>query len=202
MDDPEQRRLTVVPPAKPEEALTLDCSFRGVEGSRVYPVAASEWERVQSVLDSERKTFLGLDTLDGRSAFLNLDHLQLCRLVIGPFRPVRPTLDALTCQLLGPDPAYELPDVDREWAPNIAMSLEEFGNLGERFLQFPDEFGGMWAFNMADIVFLEFPALWQDEAMEAWEEMEAEIEAREKARAKRGSGTRRGRKKKGEPSEG
>lgn len=199
MDNDPKQRLTVVPASAPEDAVFVDCSFRGIDESRAYPVATSEWERIQYVLDSERKAFLGLDTLDGRSVFISLQHLQYCRLATGPYFPSRPILHALVCQLIGTKPALELPDLDVEWAPNIAMSLEEFGNLGERFVQVPDEVGGIWAINLADIIYLEFPAVWHDEAMEAWEEMEAEMAAKGNAKKKRATGTQVRAKKKAPP---
>lgn len=177
-------RLRLVAQAEPEDALVLTCTFRDIEGFLTYTVPASEWDRVQRVLDDDDKAFLGIDTLDGREVFLNLSHLQTCRMSIRPWTPTRSELDNLNCHLLGSD-IVEMPDIDREWVPNIAQSLEEYGNLGERFVQFPDELGGHWAINMADIVFIEFPLAWHNEASDAQEEELAEAKPKAKRRARK-----------------
>lgn len=169
--NPEERVLRLVPPGNREAALLLDCTFRDVAGSRVYPVAPDDWERIMSAFESPDKAFLGLTTTDGRTVFLNLGQLQTCRIGSVDLLPARPGWDSLVCKMVGTE-AIRLSDVDREWVPNIRLSLEEHDRLNERFVQFPDELGGWWAIRIADIVFLEYPSDWQDEAGEGADALE------------------------------
>jgi len=146
--------------------MLLECSFRDLGQACTYPVPISDWERIDRILSQGRQSFLGLETLDGREVFINLTHMQACRVLatkqhLGPPNPE----PELSYYMLGSG-LMKMVDVDLEWLPNATMTIESFDELDDRFTAIPDEFGITTFINLDDLIYLEFPSAWMDEALE------------------------------------
>ncbi len=155
------QNLHLVPSVPAAEALFLECTFRDFQGALLFSVDPKDRGRINTALASGQKSFLALETLDGRAVYLNLEHLQNCRISQGEHAPNGPKLDILVCHLFGSE-NVEVANVNSNCVDGLDATLKEYEEMDGRFILILDDPGMTTAINMTDIVFLEFPSSWHD----------------------------------------
>jgi hypothetical protein len=114
---------------------------------------------------SNEKRFLGLTTLDGRTAWINLRYLSSARLESKPttWAPRRPP-DCMRMYLAPTGRKIEIAGVAEDYILNIVTELYSLEWLDNRFMSFPDLKGAAVAINIDQLMLVEYPTAWVESA--------------------------------------
>ena len=192
----------------------LKCWVVGFAEPRFLHVSYDEWERAHRVFHhTDGKGFLVIDTADGRLVAINLRHFLACHLLWDPgFHGIgvqtHEPVEEMRAYMRGlPEPITAAGVMSEDLLLAMLM-LDTREHQEDAFILIGDEDDEKIAINLDELVWLELPKEWYDEAEREVEEEERAADERAKAakakrrrRAKPANAPRRRRKRsKPEPS--
>lgn len=173
--------------ARPNKDLAYHLVMRlaGLSDAVVYPLTSKSYKYVVRILSDDRgKPFLGFETRDGRSVWVNLRFLIDCRCELGPVDVARhnelPCSNLMIAHFVGRDDPLQISGIDDGWILNIGMYLDTYEDMGNRLVSFPDEHGALVSINGESLVLLEYPTEWEATADRKWREEERLARSRSK----------------------
>lgn len=152
----------------------LKLELQGIAEPLFFPVLRKEWSRIHGGIQSaERTTYIGFETTDGRSVYVNCAHLLTCHFLWEPSAfgsrvAFEEECEIMRFYLLGRSEPVEIRDLeDDDWGGSLGLEL--FGSADERFLTLMDEDGEPIAINLDALIYVVYPTEWEEE----WSDQDA-----------------------------